>query len=371
MKIGFIGIRYTKGIGILAEDFARLAESLGHTVYFLSYPISRRRGCLVDGEWARDRVTIVKTFKRSTVRIDDETLADWIKGNELDLVFTIEEPNNIRTFEICKRFGIPTINYIDIEKFNPDLKGVYKDVNLFFCPTQHCYDLMFEYGYQNLMLVKYASNTHQFPWIHREVVGIGPVEFVMHNGWAGAGNRKGMEPTVKAFVKANNPNAHLTIITQRRFKTYDDSMRGLIESNKRIQVREKNNTHDVYNAADYSFGHIIVQPSLWEGLGLTYIEALTSGLPVITTNAPPMNEFVEHERTGLLIDADFVPGHQIVRNLRVSAALVRVEALAEAIDFIANNPSYIEHMSNETEKFRDRYAEYRESFKAMLERVGG
>lgn len=368
MKIGFIGIRYPKGIGILLEDFARLAESLGHTVHFLCYPISKRRGCLVGGEWARDRVTIVKTFQRNTVKIDDETLAGWVKGNDLDLVFTIEEPNNLRTFEICKRLGVPTINYVDIERFDPELKDVYKDVDLFFCPTQHCYDILFEYGYQNLMLVKYAASTHQFPWIHRDA-GAGPVEFVMHAGWGGVAGRKGVEPTIKAFVQANHPNTRLTVVTQKRWKTFDAEIQDLTRSCDRIKIREVNNTNVVYNAGAYSFGHMVVQPSKWEGLGLTYIEALTSGMPAITTDAPPMSEFVEHEKTGWLVDVDMVSGNKVSRGLRIPAALVKVDSLAQAFSFFGDNPNYIDHMSSETEKFRNRYAEYRQAFGEMLDRV--
>lgn len=370
MKIGFICIRYPKGIGVLGEDFARLAESLGHTAYFLSYPVSKRRKCLVNGEWARDNVTIVETFKRSTVKISDQALTEWVKTNQLDAVLTIEEPNNARTFEICKKLGVPTINYVDIEKFDPDLKDIYKDVSLFFCPTQHCYDTMFEYGHSNLMLVKYAASTHQFPWAHRNA-GVGPVEFVIHAGWGGVAGRKGVEPTVKAFVQANHPNTLLTVVTQKRWKTFDTETQELARECDRIKIREVNNTNVVYNAGAYSFGHIVVQPSKWEGLGLTYIEALASGMPAITTNAPPMSEFVEHEKTGWLVDAELVPGSQVSRGLKITAALVRVDALAEAFSFFGDNPNYIEAMSIETEKLRDRYAEYRQAFGDMLNRVCG
>jgi len=104
-------------------------------------------------------------------------------------------------------------------------------------------------------------------------------------------------------------------------------------------------------------------------LGLTYIEALISGLPAITTNAPPMCEFIEHEKTGLLVDADIVPGKKISSNLRIQAALVKIDALAESIIYLSNNPSCIEYMSSETEKFRNKYAEYVVSFETMLKRV--
>jgi len=367
MRIGFIGIRYPKGIGVLLEDFARLVESKGHTAHFLSYPISRRRPCLTSGEWRRNNVTVVDTFERSTVKIDDATLKGWVKFNELDVVFTVEEPNNINTFKICKELGVPTINYVDVERFDPNLKPHYDDCSLFFCPTQQCYDTLFEYGMQNVMLARYIANIHKFPWQPRKVKG--PVEFVMHAGWGGIAGRKGVEPTIKAFRQAKHPNARLTVITQKRWKTYEDDIRNLVTAESNIRISEINDTGNVYNATAYSFGHMAIQPSRWEGLGLTYIEAMVSGMPVISTNAPPMSEFIEHDKTGLLVDADIVPGNKVEKGLRVPAALVKIDALAEAIVHIANNPSHIEYMSSETEKFREQYANYVESFMALFQRI--
>ena len=50
----------------------------------------------------------------------------------------------------------------------------------------------------------------------------------------------------------------------------------------------------------YHLGRVAVQPSKLEGLGLTLVEAMAAGAPLITTDAPPMNEFVMPE-TGWLV----------------------------------------------------------------------
>lgn len=368
MRIGIIGIRFTKGMGCLAEDFARLMESLGHQVYFLSYPLSQRKPCLTTGDWKRDNVTIISRFHRSTVKLSDEDVATWVASNKLNLVLTLEEPNNANTFKICKSLKVPTINYIDIEMFNPDLKEVYQDCSLFFCPTQHCYDLMFEYGYQNLILIKYMANIHKYPWTLRRVPNGEPVHLVIHAGWNGMNGRKGTEPTLRAFVQANHSNTQLTVVTQKKWKTYDESIQKIASECKRVRVQEINNTDVVYNSGAYTFGHCVVIPSKWEGLGLVHLEAGISGLPVITTDAPPMNEHVEHEKNGLLVKANMVPGKEIKAELRVNAAIVDEEALANTFAFLGDNPNYIEMMSLNTEQVRNKYADYRQAFSDMLRR---
>lgn len=369
MKLGFIGIRWPKGIGVQMEDYAHLAESIGHEVYFLSYPLSHRKPCLVDGEWKRKNVTIINTFHRNTVKISDEAIITWILLNKIDAVFMMEEPNNLNTYKICNKLDIPVINYVNIEMFNPDLRDFYKDCTLFMCPTQMCYDTLFQYGYKNLMLVKYMANINKYPWKLRKVNNGESVQFVIHSGWNGMNGRKGTEPTIRAFVSADRSNTSLTVITQKKWKTYDEETQKIVSKCKRIKIQETNDTKVVYNSSAYTCGHIVVQPSKWEGLGLTYIEAMACGLPAISVKAPPMCEFIEHDKTGWLVEADMVPGSSIDKDLKIKVALVKEEKLTEAICLFADNPDYIERMSSETEKFRNRYSEHKQAFADMLNRV--
>jgi glycosyltransferase involved in cell wall biosynthesis len=44
------------------------------------------------------------------------------------------------------------------------------------------------------------------------------------------------------------------------------------------------------NTELYQLGDVAIQPTLVEGTGLQLLETLSSGIPLITTNAPPMNE---------------------------------------------------------------------------------
>jgi glycosyltransferase involved in cell wall biosynthesis len=45
------------------------------------------------------------------------------------------------------------------------------------------------------------------------------------------------------------------------------------------------------NARLYDDGDVCVQPSHWEGVGIQLLECQSTGLPLVTTDAPPMNEF--------------------------------------------------------------------------------
>jgi glycosyltransferase involved in cell wall biosynthesis len=55
-------------------------------------------------------------------------------------------------------------------------------------------------------------------------------------------------------------------------------------------------------AAYYETADVLVAPSRWEGFGLTAVEAMRAGLPVIATRVGGLAEVVEHEVTGLLVE---------------------------------------------------------------------
>lgn len=46
---------------------------------------------------------------------------------------------------------------------------------------------------------------------------------------------------------------------------------------------------------------IFVFPSLWEGFGLAFVEAMAMGKPVIASEIGPVSEIVKHHQTGLLV----------------------------------------------------------------------
>jgi len=72
---------------------------------------------------------------------------------------------------------------------------------------------------------------------------------------------------------------------------------------------------------------ITLFPSRFEGVGYPVLESLHAGVPVIATDAPPMNEVIEHERNGLLVRAHDAGryGAQTIRDVDPDDLLAQIE----------------------------------------------
>jgi glycosyltransferase involved in cell wall biosynthesis len=77
----------------------------------------------------------------------------------------------------------------------------------------------------------------------------------------------------------------------------------------------------------YRDGDVCIQPSHWEGLGLQLLECQAAGMPLITTDAPPMNEF----RPLRALSAEQSEVISVNGNEPVTAHLVAPGVLAEAL----------------------------------------
>ncbi|MDO8610069.1 MAG: glycosyltransferase, partial [bacterium] len=78
------------------------------------------------------------------------------------------------------------------------------------------------------------------------------------------------------------------------------------ETIEKINLLQKENKLELYLGSVswpglYHKGRIHVAPSKLEGLGLYIPEGLACGLPTITTDAPPMNQFVKDGFNGLVV----------------------------------------------------------------------
>ena len=99
----------------------------------------------------------------------------------------------------------------------------------------------------------------------------------------------------------------------------------------------------------FAAADVCVAPSRWEGLGLHLYESMALGLPVITNDAPPMNEVIRDGDNGLL-----VPSRARGRaKSGIPAYRTSVRGLAAAIERIAE-PGRLAELRHGVDRARER-----------------
>ena len=111
---------------------------------------------------------------------------------------------------------------------------------------------------------------------------------------------KGIEDMVPAFdrLAKRHPELELVIVGGG---VPEEEIRSHFCSDLRKRISCFQTSGDEENSSIHAACDVFVLPSLFEGTPLTLIEAMASGLPIVTTNVCGMKDAIVHEKNGLLI----------------------------------------------------------------------
>ena len=116
------------------------------------------------------------------------------------------------------------------------------------------------------------------------------------------GRRKGMLHAVQAMprILSAHPKTRLAVVGSLSHSEYVDQVRALarqlrVDSHV-LWLGQRDDVHELMPAMD-----VYLQPSLDEPLGLSILEAMASGLPVVATRVGGIPEVIVPGETGLLV----------------------------------------------------------------------
>ncbi|MBI4153741.1 glycosyltransferase family 4 protein [Candidatus Woesearchaeota archaeon] len=112
--------------------------------------------------------------------------------------------------------------------------------------------------------------------------------------------RKGWEYFLGAMpeIIKKYPNTKAVFIGYRHDKALDSRCRqlGIEESVEFLGFLPEKEKIDAFQSAD-----VFVFPTLYEGFGIVFLEAMAAGLPIVTTDTAGNSEIVRHGENGLLV----------------------------------------------------------------------
>jgi len=112
--------------------------------------------------------------------------------------------------------------------------------------------------------------------------------------------RKGIEDLIPAFAAlvARHPLLTLTVLGGGKPEA---EIRAAFPEHLRSRIKCHQAATEVETAALFADADIYLLPSLFEGTPLTLMEAMMSGLPIVTTAACGMKDVIQHGINGLLV----------------------------------------------------------------------
>ena len=291
-KIGFISIVGERGQFHVTKNFMRALQD-EHDLFLIARPFSVRDGTFlgnIDDFGIKTKVAYSPKYA-----LNPETVSKWVKDNQLDIVFYNEE-YDWRLVEAAKLNGAKVVTYLDYftEKDIPKFQ-IYDKI---IACAKHAYDVFIKSGAKNIEFMNWGVDTELF----KPTENIQKATFFHSAGWGGINWRKCSPDILKVFDSLRSDGYDFTMYfhSQTAKHQYDK------EAQDALDRRVNDGSLEVHwgsvaHPGLYHKGHINIAPSRLEGLGLFLYEGLACGMPTITTDAPPMNQPVQHEKNGLLV----------------------------------------------------------------------
>lgn len=290
MKIGIVTTWFERGAAYVSKIFMDLLVKEGHEVYIYArggedLPSQR------ESKWNQAYVTRDETY--TGMLVNRHKFFRWIVQQSLDAVFFNEQQHFKIVAQTKKRFpNIKIGAYVDY--YTENTLPWFRIYDFLICNTRRHMQAMDSHPQK--YYVRWGTDVELFAPTKKQESS--EVTF-FHS--AGMSARKGTDLLIDAFIDGEcHQKSKLIIHTQRPIQTL---CRYNAEQLKKfnIQVIEKT----VTAPGLYYMGDVYVYPTRLDGLGLTMYEALSCGLPVITTDFPPMNEAIENGIGKLVRVEDF------------------------------------------------------------------
>ncbi|WP_055077755.1 glycosyltransferase [Pseudanabaena sp. 'Roaring Creek'] len=283
MNIGIVTMWFERGAGYVSRQYRQILNQKNKVFIYA------RSGKYLKGDpfWDDSNITWGKYSNLPVpTAIDRLDFEAWIKQRKIDIVF-FNEQQWWEPLDWCLHLGIKTGAYIDY--YTEETIPFFAAYDFLICNTQRHY-AAFSWHPQ-VFYVPWGTDIDLFKPQNFKPVDSKKIVFFHSCGYSP--QRKGTDFIIQAFNNISNPSK-LIIHSQV------DLLREIPEQKNIIQALEQKDLLKIINKTVsapglYHLGDVYVNASRLEGLGLPSIESQACGLPLITCDHPPMNEFMIEE----------------------------------------------------------------------------
>jgi 1,2-diacylglycerol 3-alpha-glucosyltransferase len=333
MKIGIITTWFPAGAGYVSKAYEK-ALATEHDIFVYARGGQNKRG---DSDWDNDNVTWAPKYYND---INITHFIKWAKKKKIDILF-FNEQRYWKPVLKAKEAGFCIGAYIDY--YTQKTVPAFEVYDFLICNTKRHYSVF-----------KWHTNASYIPW-GTDIDKFKPtvkktdrkLSFLLNLGWEGAytNDRKGLLLALDAFKKVKG-NCKILVYSQVELSKCLISWQEKILSDNRIEF-----IYGTFDPFPYKNGDVYIYPSRLDGIGLSLPEALSSGLPVITSDCPPMNEFVINDVNGCLVKVEKYLGRQ--DGYYWAESICNLDSLADAIQKYIDNSDKVKLDSENAREFAE------------------
>ena len=304
MRVGVVSKWFNRGQPVVGRQLRSAVDELGHESFVLARPKKEkgpRPGALDrDDVWDQHGVTEASAYEIPA----DEYLA-WVDEHGIEAILCDQNYQFAELAELRRR-GVRTIGRFVWEHFTAEhVAG-----------AREAFDVV--YSLTHAEQRRYAEMGLETPYVtwgcHPELIAVADevaaerreargerradaVRYVFPGGFLG--HRKPLEPVLEAFEATSDRRLRLIVKAQVERKQVKAAA-AAAHRDPRIELRLADQP-TAEHLRELAACDVFIAPARWEGLGLPLYEAIAFGLPVITNDAPPMNEAIHDGVNGLLV----------------------------------------------------------------------
>lgn len=348
LRIGIVTTWLERGAAYVSYTYMKLLQKEGHTVFIYARG-GESHESRNNPEWNADNVTRSDRYRNT--KIPTGHFFKWIKDNGIEALLFNEQreysilPKTKRQFPNVKLGA-----YVDY--YTEDTIKYYDLFDFLICNTK-----------RHMQAMEKHKQKYYIEW--GTDIDLYRPQYIQHDSLtffhsAGMSQRKGTDILVNAFIHGKlYINSSLIIHTQVPIEKLCNYTEKELEQYG-ISIIQKT----VAAPGLYHLGDVYVYPTRLDGLGLTMYEALSCGLPMITTDFPPMSE---------------VGNGEIVKRVKVKDFYCRADAyyypmcvcdeedLIQQMLWFIENKSMILDLKNKTRKYAEDHYNIETKSKAVSE----
>jgi 1,2-diacylglycerol 3-alpha-glucosyltransferase len=288
MTVGIVTQWNEAGAGYVARSYVRALRT-GENIHIYHRGIISDTSCQLDQNMTSSldviyyRAAPSRDSRFSDIDLDD--LKKWIDANNISTIL-FNEQHFWSPVLFCKSLGLRLGAYIDY--YLADTVPFFQIYDFLICNTKRHYDVFS--WHPHCFYIPWGTDLRIFK--PRSLDPVDPNNIIFFHSSGVSPYRKGTDLVLQAFQSISHEKCRLVIHSQLPLSRYTGIHRKIIsklENNGSLDFIEGT----VSAPGLYHMGDIYVYPSRLDGIGLTVPEAMACGLPVITTDEPPMNELVQ------------------------------------------------------------------------------